>query len=170
VHKPGADIDTILVAPNVCTREEFFRSDYVPPDGLDLSYSEDPTSAPRDPDSLAERIRNHPGMTNFVPVENAAIPIPTFDWEGVNIDLLYGFDNAPSSQDSLVTEEKVLSEVEREADILRVAGYSVVSDDEAIIVGGNLIPSWRNLNVARSSRILTKVGEKSASEDDGGKK
>ena len=24
VHEPGADIDTILVAPNMCTREDFF--------------------------------------------------------------------------------------------------------------------------------------------------
>jgi poly(A) polymerase Pap1 len=24
VHEPGADIDTILVAPNMCTRQDFF--------------------------------------------------------------------------------------------------------------------------------------------------
>jgi len=79
-------------------------------------------------------------------------------------------DDAPSAQDSSVPERKVLTELEREAEILRIAGYSVVSDDEAIIVGGNMIPSWRNPNVARSSRISTKVEEKSASGDDGEKK
>lgn len=76
VHEPGADIDTILVAPNMCRRQDFFGT---PPE----------EGAPRDPDSLAERIRIHPDVTNFVPVEGAAVPILTFDWEGVNIDLLF---------------------------------------------------------------------------------
>lgn len=76
VHEPGADIDTILVAPNVCQRQDFF--------GTTLEDSNQ-----RDPTSLAERIRNHPDVTNFVPVEGAAVPILTFDWEGINIDLLF---------------------------------------------------------------------------------
>ena len=86
VHEPGADIDTILVAPNVCTRQDFFGTLTV----------EDETSPTRDPNSLAERIRNHPDVTNFVPVEGAAVPILTFDWEGVNIDLLFARLNSPS--------------------------------------------------------------------------
>mmetsp|Transcript_17743 Transcript_17743/g.21691 ORF Transcript_17743/g.21691 Transcript_17743/m.21691 type:complete len:850 (-) Transcript_17743:183-2732(-) len=92
VHEPGADIDTILVAPNVCTKEDFFGSGYTPPDydgESDLTHV-------RAPDSLAERIRNHPDVTNFVPVENAAVPILTFDWEGVNIDLLFARLNSAS--------------------------------------------------------------------------
>jgi poly(A) polymerase len=76
VHEPGADIDTILVAPNMCRRTDFFGT-----------VSEDGNI--RDPNSLAERIRKHPDVTNFVPVEGAAVPILTFDWEGVNIDLLF---------------------------------------------------------------------------------
>lgn len=75
VHEPGADIDTILVAPNMCTREDFF--------GEILENDK------RDPDCLAERIRRHPDVTNFVPVEGAAVPLLTFDWEGVNIDFLF---------------------------------------------------------------------------------
>ena len=59
VHEPGADIDTILVAPNVCTRQDFFGN----------IATEDENSTKRDPDSLAERIRRHPDVTNFVPVE-----------------------------------------------------------------------------------------------------
>lgn len=85
VHEPGADIDAILVCPSSCTREDFFGSGYVPPDHDGVSD----TTHLRDPTSLAERIRTHADVTNFVPVENAAVPILTFDWEGVNIDLLF---------------------------------------------------------------------------------
>lgn len=86
VHEPGADIDLILVAPNVCTRQDFFGT----------MVGEDEDANKRDPDSLAERIRRHPDVTNFVPVEGAAVPILTFDWEGVNIDLLFARLNTPS--------------------------------------------------------------------------
>mmetsp|Transcript_28060 Transcript_28060/g.42996 ORF Transcript_28060/g.42996 Transcript_28060/m.42996 type:complete len:853 (-) Transcript_28060:191-2749(-) len=92
VHEPGADIDTILVAPNVCSREDFFGSGYIPPD----YDGESDLSNVRDPNSLAERIKAHPDVTNFVPVENAAVPILTFDWEGVNIDLLFARLNSSS--------------------------------------------------------------------------
>ena len=92
VHEPGADIDTIVVAPNVCTRQDFF--------GVVLEENEDGTVV-RDPESLAERIRTHPDVTNFVPVEGAAIPILTFDWEGVNIDLLFARLNSASVPTSL---------------------------------------------------------------------
>lgn len=87
VHEPGADIDTILVAPFMCSRADFF--------GEVLSEKEDGTQV-RDPDSLAERIRRHPDVTNFVPVEGAAVPILTFDWEGINIDLLFARLNSNS--------------------------------------------------------------------------
>ena len=82
VHEPGADIDTILVVPNVCTKQDFFGT-------LSPIDDADNTQNLRDPDSLAERIRRHPDVTNFVPVEGAAVPLLTFDWEGVNIDLLF---------------------------------------------------------------------------------
>lgn len=84
VHEPGADIDIILVAPNVCGRQDFFGT------------SSDEEDTTRDPNSLAERIRHHSDVTNFVPVEGAAIPILTFDWEGINIDLLFARLNTPS--------------------------------------------------------------------------
>ena len=85
VHEPGADIDTILVAPSVCRRTDFFGT-------VDVS-DENPI---RDPNSLAERIRTHPDVTNFSPVEGAAVPLLTFDWEGINIDLLFARLNTNS--------------------------------------------------------------------------
>lgn len=67
----------------------------------------------RDPDSLAERIRRHPDVTNFVPVENAAVPILTFDWEGINIDLLFARLNASSvPRDFDIDNDLVLSGVD----------------------------------------------------------
>ena len=99
VHEPGADIDTILVAPNMCTREDFFG-------GL----MENDT---RDPSSLSERIRRHPDVTNFVPVEGAAVPLLTFDWEGVNIDLLFARLNSAAVPVSLdIDNDAVLDGVD----------------------------------------------------------
>eukprot|EP00815_Leptocylindrus_aporus_P003914 CAMPEP_0116053328 /NCGR_PEP_ID=MMETSP0322-20121206/2115_1 /TAXON_ID=163516 /ORGANISM="Leptocylindrus danicus var. apora, Strain B651" /LENGTH=794 /DNA_ID=CAMNT_0003536457 /DNA_START=7 /DNA_END=2391 /DNA_ORIENTATION=+ len=79
VQEPGADIDTICVAPSIVTREHFFGTVVDPITGR----------VSKDPLSLAERIRAHPDVTNFNAVESAAVPILTFDWEGVNIDLLF---------------------------------------------------------------------------------
>jgi poly(A) polymerase len=78
VHEPGADIDCILVAPSMCSRQDFFGTSTI---------TDDATF--RDPNSLAERIRRHHEVSNFVPVEGAAVPILTFDWFGINIDLLF---------------------------------------------------------------------------------
>lgn len=72
--------------PSVCTRQDIFGT----------STSEDGENLPVDPDSLAERVRRHSDVTNFVPVEGAAVPILTFDWEGVNIDLLFARLNTAS--------------------------------------------------------------------------
>ena len=49
--------------PSVCTRQDIFGT----------SSSEEGESLPIDPDSLAERVRAHPDVTNFVPVEGAAV-------------------------------------------------------------------------------------------------
>jgi len=88
VHEPGADIDCILVVPEMCTREDFFGSNAV--------FTNAAGEEVRDPDSLAMRIRNHPDVTNFNAVEGAAVPILTFDWEGINIDLLFARLKSPS--------------------------------------------------------------------------
>ena len=76
----------ILVAPRVVHREDFFGTANVTDE-----------SQARDPQSLAERIRANPQVTNFVPVEGAAVPILTFDWEGINIDLLFARLNSNSA-------------------------------------------------------------------------
>ena len=64
VREPGADIDTICVAPNFCTREHFFTL-------------------------LKQQLMHHPDVTNFSAAEGARVPIMSFDFEGVSIDLLF---------------------------------------------------------------------------------
>jgi poly(A) polymerase len=64
VREPGADIDTICVSPNFCTREHFFSS-------------------------LKEDFNNHPLVSKFNAVETALVPLMEFDFDGVSIDLLF---------------------------------------------------------------------------------
>jgi poly(A) polymerase Pap1 len=64
VRDVGADIDTVCVAPNFCTREHFF------------TYLKD------DLQSRAE-------VTNMIAIEEAFVPIISFDFRSVNIDLLF---------------------------------------------------------------------------------
>jgi poly(A) polymerase len=52
-------------------------------------------------------------VTNFVPVENAAVPILTFDWEGINIDLLFARLNASTVPPNFdIDHDSVLSGVD----------------------------------------------------------
>ena len=52
------------MAPNFCTREHFFSS-------------------------LKEKFSNHPDVTELSAVESARVPIMSFDFERVSIDLLF---------------------------------------------------------------------------------
>ncbi|GAB9468901.1 polymerase [Globisporangium polare] len=62
VSEPGADIDTICVAPRHISRDDFFSS-------------------------LKEIFLKHPKVSNLVSIEGAIVPIITFDYEEINIDL-----------------------------------------------------------------------------------
>ena len=122
VHEPGADMDVVLVCPNLCNRRDFFGNGYVPP-GIDLDSIADlkeqlalkeSIKKMRDPQSLAERIKRHPDVTNCIPIENAAVPILTFDWEGVNVDLLFAriHSKALLSSDFDIDDDNVLDGVD----------------------------------------------------------
>ena len=64
VRDKNADIDTICVAPKFVTREHFFTI-------------------------LKDELSSRPDVTNFSKVETAAVPIMSFDFQGVSIDLLF---------------------------------------------------------------------------------
>ena len=57
-------------------------------------------------------------------------------------------------------EERKLTQEEREAEILRRSGLVIVSDDEATVLGGNVILPWRN------RQALARVKKEEPSSDD----
>lgn len=64
VRDIGADIDTVCVAPAFCTREHFFSF-------------------------LKEDIARRQEVTDLVAIETAFVPLISFDFSGVSIDLLF---------------------------------------------------------------------------------
>ena len=79
VRDIGADIDTVCVAPNFCTREHFF------------TY-------------LKEDLLKHPDVEELNAVEGAFVPVISFDFRKVNIDLLFArlaSNTVPESLDIL---------------------------------------------------------------------
>lgn len=87
VHEPGADIDTICVTPSICEREDFFGE-------------------------LKETLLAHKDVTNLNSVETAKVPIITFDWEEVNIDLLFARLQQISVPDSIdIDNDQILTNV-----------------------------------------------------------
>jgi len=64
INEKGMDIDTICVAPQPVTREDFFGS-------------------------LQAILEDHDSVENLSSIPGAAVPIITFDYDGINIDLLF---------------------------------------------------------------------------------
>jgi len=87
VHEPGADIDTICVTPSICEKEDFFGE-------------------------LKETLLAHKDVTNLNSVEGARVPIITFDWEEVNIDLLFARLQQVSVPESIdIDNDQILANV-----------------------------------------------------------
>lgn len=111
VRDIGADIDTVCVAPNFCTREHFFTF-------------------------LKEDFEKRVEVTDLNAVEGAFVPLISFDFRGVSIDLLFArlADNV----------------VPRDLDIL----------DDGILVGLDEATE-KSLNGPRVTNMIFKlVGEK----------
>lgn len=88
VREPGADIDTICVAPNFCTKQHFFGT-------------------------LKEILLSHPSVTDYTAAESARVPIMSFDFDGVSIDLAFArlVDNfVPAKLD--VLDDNILNGVD----------------------------------------------------------
>lgn len=64
VRDIGADIDTVCVAPNFCTIEHFFTH-------------------------LKDELQKRPEVTELVGIATAYVPLISFDFNGVSIDLLF---------------------------------------------------------------------------------
>lgn len=64
VREPGADIDTVCVAPAFCTKEDFFTT-------------------------LKESLLKHPDVAELNAVETAHVPVMELEFCGISIDLLF---------------------------------------------------------------------------------
>lgn len=92
VNERGADIDTICVAPQNVRRGDFFTS-------------------------LREKMEKNSRVTNFNAVETARVPIMTFDFDDVNIDLLFAQLNMPKVPDNLdINDDNILEGVDDESE------------------------------------------------------
>ena len=88
LNEKGMDIDTICVAPQMVTREDFFNS-------------------------LKVILEDHDSVENLVSADTAAVPIITFDFDGINIDLLFAqlpLDAVPEDMD--VNDDAILRGVD----------------------------------------------------------
>jgi poly(A) polymerase len=86
VRDPGADIDTICVAPNFVTRDHFFSH-------------------------LRDQFQHHPGVTDFSAVETALVPIMSFNFERVPIDLLFArlaSNVVPTNLSAAILDDNIL--------------------------------------------------------------
>ena len=84
VNEEGMDIDTICVAPMMVTRENFFES-------------------------LLAILEDHDSVTNLYAIESATVPLITFDFDDVNIDLLFAslpIESVPEDLD--INDDSVL--------------------------------------------------------------
>lgn len=108
IREVGADIDAVCVAPNFCTREHFFTS-------------------------LKDDFMNHPSVTEFSSIEGALVPIISFDFENVSLDLLFARlaeNYVPKDVDLL--EDKILNGCDR-ATVLSLNGPRVTKMLEKFI-------------------------------------
>lgn len=94
VREPGADIDTICVAPEFCTRENFFST-------------------------LKQKLLNHPDVKELVAVETARVPMIGMEFRGVSIDLLFArlsSDNVPEKEEDFY-DDKILRNLDEATEI-----------------------------------------------------
>ena len=95
IREPGADIDTICVAPDFCTRDNFFTS-------------------------LKNKLLSHPDISQLNAIQSARAPIIEFEFKGVNIDLLFArlpTDIIPKDPDAY-DDDKILKNVDSATEII----------------------------------------------------
>jgi poly(A) polymerase len=101
VRDIGADIDTVCVAPNFCTRDHFF------------TY-------------LKVELEKRPEVTNLLPVETARVPVISFDFQNVSIDLLFcRFSSSEVPRNLDILDDNCLIGLEDESDVLSLNGPRV---------------------------------------------
>ena len=102
VRDVGADIDAVCVAPSFCLREHFFSS-------------------------LRDMLRRRPEVTELVAAEDAFVPLLSFDFSGVSIDLLFARLASPLVPKDLdILEDSVLQGLD-DASVVSLNGPRVTN-------------------------------------------
>jgi poly(A) polymerase len=95
VNQKGADLDTILVVPELVEREDFFSSDVT----LGLVGT------------LQQAMREHNEITHILPIPTAKVPVIEITWSGIDIDVLLARVNRrplPMNADELLDDSLLL--------------------------------------------------------------
>lgn len=102
VNGPGADIDTLCIAPRHVDRKR------------DVFGIAEPGGVPPNPDNvLVEMLRRKPLATDIVAVADAYVPIIKFEYAGVEIDLLCACLQMSSIPDKLdILDDSILRNVD----------------------------------------------------------
>uniref|UniRef100_A0A1I7UC86 Poly(A) polymerase n=2 Tax=Caenorhabditis tropicalis TaxID=1561998 RepID=A0A1I7UC86_9PELO len=91
VHSSGGDIDTVLVAPKHVTRSDFFST-------------------------LKDILMENPNVKNMNAVEKAFVPLMTFEYSGIEIDLLFAQMNMTTVPENLdLTDDSLLKNLDQES-------------------------------------------------------
>jgi len=113
VHGPGADIDTLAVAPQHVKREDFFSV-------------------------MESMLRERPEVEELTSVPEAWVPIMKLKFQGVEVDLLFASLNMPNVPDNLSLESNdILKNVDEQAQ--RSLNGSRVTDEILRLVPNVLV-------------------------------
>ena len=126
VRDKNADIDTICVAPKFVTREHFFTI-------------------------LKDEISSRPDVTNFSKIETAAVPIMSFDFQGVSIDLLFA--------------QLAVNKVPKDSEVLLDKKNHYVLNDKILL--GIDVGTEKSLNGPRVTYMIQPLANKAR--DEGGR-
>jgi poly(A) polymerase len=127
VREPGVDIDVVCVAPRFCLREHFFTS-------------------------LKERLLSLQEVTNLSAIETAKVPIMTFDYGLINIDLSFArLNDNTVPEDVDIFDDKILRNVD-------TATEKSLNGPRVTDLIFHLVPNFDNfLKVLRCIRKWAKV-------------
>jgi poly(A) polymerase len=127
VREPGVDIDVVCVAPRFCLREHFFTS-------------------------LKDRLLSLQEVTNLSAIETAKVPIMTFDYGLINIDLSFArLNDNTVPEDVDIFDDKILRNVD-------TATEKSLNGPRVTDLIFHLVPNFENfLKVLRCIRKWAKV-------------
>ncbi|KAI9179284.1 polynucleotide adenylyltransferase [Blastocladiella emersonii ATCC 22665] len=104
VHGPGADVDTLCLAPRLIQREHFFTE-------------------------MFEVLKGLPEVTELAAVPDAYVPVITMEFSGVPIDLLFARLHLNSVPDGInLNDNELLRHVQDERDVRSLNGSRVTDE------------------------------------------